>query len=436
MSIRPHAILLGLLLGAALHGPALAADLTVAFVADSFGNAQAPALAAMRAMSPYGFFIIGDFDHSNPGANVTNAASALEKARAYHGRLYDDSTLLGADYVTEILMSGLPLLARVLDDHEVNNDVSSAWPYWAQTLQAFLEFHAVPPDNGFAQGYFYQALRIDAVQFILLDLRTHRDDIAGPTRTTLGDVQKAWISTKLAAAAADRTIQWTVLVSTVPFNPNQKKLDSWSGYPLDRQWLLDQIAAVELTNVLVVSGDCHWGSIALPPLSPLAELNIPHLNRGFSDTCRNSQGDWTLNSTGAGPGFGLLTLRPSEAVMSVYNDDGSLRLSATVPADAPPPPPTGAGASLTVSILGPAAALGHVSSSQVGIDCGYPGKKACTSTKPVRNGMKVTLSASPIQPKTAFGGWGGACAKWAMNRTCVVTALGSQTVTATFVTSP
>src|SRR5262245_16987051 len=235
MSIRTHGILLAYLLGhllaANVHGPALAADLTVAFISDSFNNEPAPALAAMRAMSPYGFFIIGDFDHSNPGANVTDAATALEKARAYFRRPYDASTPLGADYVAQILMSGQRLLARVLDDHEVNNDVSSNWPYWAQTLQAFLESHAVPPDNGFAHQdpagqpdpYFYQALRIDAVQFILLDLRTHRDTAVGPTRTILGEKQQDWVSEKLAAAAADPTIQWTVIVSTVPFNPNQRK---------------------------------------------------------------------------------------------------------------------------------------------------------------------------------------------------------------------
>ena len=118
-----------------------------------------------------------------------------------------------------------------------------------------------------------------------------------------------------------------MLVSPVPVNPGQHKLDSWSGFTVDRAWLHSQVTG--LRNIVVVSGDCHWGSIALPPLSFLPEMNIPQLNQGFSNTCGSGQ-VWTINSTKADHGFGMLTLTPTTAKFEIINADGSLRMSTIV----------------------------------------------------------------------------------------------------------
>lgn len=313
------------------HGDA--ADVTVAFVSDVFTNVASTVFRSMGELNPAGFFIIGDYDHSNPGTNVTNSSTYLTKARAMHKRLRDSTTVIGQDFLTHVIGGRLPLLARIMDDHDSGKDnISNNFQFWPQSLQAFQEYHSLPDDNGFASGYMWQSTQRGRALFILMDLRSHRETDSGAKHTTLGDTQKTWLVSKLNQCVTDTTITWCVLVSTVPFNPNQKKLDSWSGYQSDRQWLLDQITAQGVRNVVVVSGDCHWGSIVLPPLSPLAEINIPQANGGFSNTCNNTSAQWTLNSVHAGQGFGLLTFKTTEAVLSIYNADGTLRLNTTIPA--------------------------------------------------------------------------------------------------------
>jgi hypothetical protein len=177
----------------------------------------------------------------------------------------------------------------------------------------------------------WQAIQRGRALFVLIDVRSQRDPLG--QKTILGNVQKQWLIEKLTQCKNDPTLTWCVLVTPVPYNPNQDKLDSWHGYLADTQWLRDQIAALQVANVLVVSGDCHWGSIVRKPLSPLDELNIPKVNEGFGNTCNNHPEQWTLNSTTGKPGFGLLTLRTNEAVMAIYNADagGTLRFSSTVP---------------------------------------------------------------------------------------------------------
>lgn len=310
------------------------AEVTIAFIADSFSDATAPALAAVRARAPDGIVVMGDFPHANPGANSSNAAGFLAKARAMWTGLFEGTTPLGADFKAQLLDPGLPVLLTVLDDHDAARDnVTATFPYWPQVLDAFLERHAVPPDNGFALGYQYQATTLGPVRLIALDLRSHRVTAPAAKKTLLGAEQKAWLAAEMTAAAADPGIDWVVLVSTVPLNPHQAKLDSWSGFHADRDWLHAQIAASGLPRVLVVSADCHWGSIALPPLVALPELNIPQLNAGFSNTCNNAPSQWSLNSTQAGTGFGLLTLGPDGARLDIHHADGGLRLGTilTVP---------------------------------------------------------------------------------------------------------
>lgn len=308
---------------------------TLGIVADAFGGQPAPALAALAALAPHGVLVIGDFPHDNPVANCNNAAGCLAKIRAMYDRVYLGTSALGADFKAHILDAGRPFW-RANDDHEMRDNVSNNSPWWPEAVQAYAEragIHQVSVDNGLALGYLYQSLTVPlgdgtAALVMLLDLRSHRET-TGAGKTLLGAEQKAWLGAQLARCATDPLLRWCVLVSPVPVNPHQPKLDAWRGYPADTAWLSGTIAGLGLTRVVVVSADCHWGSIALPPDVGLPELNIPQLNAGFSNTCNNgpNQG-WTLNSTQAGTGFGLLTLTPTTATLEIRNADGTLRLSA------------------------------------------------------------------------------------------------------------
>ena len=306
-------------------------EFTVAFASDAFHSAASTVWGAVASKSPAGFFIIGDFDHSNPVSNTTTATAYLAKLRLMHRRLRGPETPIGVDFAANVVEPGLPMFGRMLDDHDSGSDnVNSRFKWWGPNLQAFREYHPIPADNGFSSGGLWQAIQRGRALLVLIDVRSQRDPLG--LKTIVGNVQKQWLIEKLTQCKTDPTLTWCVLVTPVPFNPNQQKLDSWHGYQADSQWLLDQIAALQVQNLLVVSGDCHWGSIVRKPLSPLDELNIPKVNDGFGNTCNNQPEQWTLNSAAGKPGFGLLTLRANEAVMAIYNTDGTLRMSSTVPA--------------------------------------------------------------------------------------------------------
>jgi PhoD-like phosphatase len=313
--------------------PAVATnDVTVAFVSDSFGGYRAPSLGSVRALNPRSYFIMGDWDHSNPGTNLLRDRPdlALARARSFFVKLLDPKRgPFALDYVP-LHDSGIPAY-RVMDDHEVNNDVSITFQYWPQWVQALGEAYPPAPDNGYALGYDYQSVQVDRDLYVLLDLRTHRENRNTYPKSILGNdgAQKTWLTQKLAQCATTG-VRWCVIVSTVPLNPLQTKQDSWSGYVADRAWFFNQVATSGAKNVIVVSGDCHWGSIAVPPLVTLPELNISQTNTGFSNTCSNNSKQWTLNSPRPDPGFGSLTLSDSSAVLTLRNVDGSVRLQASI----------------------------------------------------------------------------------------------------------
>jgi hypothetical protein len=80
---------------------------------------------------------------------------------------------------------------------------------------------------------------------------------------------------------------------------------------------------------------------------------------------------------------------------------------------------------LVVTKLGTAASQGVVTSTPGGISCGPD----CTDAFP--GGSQVTLIAS-MPSGVTFGGWGGDCAGFGTNLTCVLTMSQGRSVTATF----
>ena len=231
------------------------------------------------------------------------------------------------------------MLMRMLDDHDSlwdNALGSGKWPLWQQVLQAYQEYHPVPANNGLPDGGMWQLTRFGRVAIMGLDLRSQRTSPGSSacpitTCSILGAAQREWVVDTLTQLQADPTVSWIVVVSSVPFNPRQLKPDSWSGYNQDRLWFKASVEALGLTDrVLIVSGDCHYGSIVVRgQLSPLTEISIPRLNAGFGNTCSNWDSQWTLNLSYSRPGFGLLTLTPTSATIDVHNEMGQVETSRT-----------------------------------------------------------------------------------------------------------
>lgn len=301
------------------------------FVSDCFREYAAPALAQITALAPHGMFIIGDWDHKNYLANTSTAAGALGKARAAHRELRGGETDFGCSFLQYILNGNIPILGHIADDHDNgadNRNKNGKW--WPQVQQAMQEYWPASLDNGFGFDYQYSAVRLGRSIFALIDTRTHRD-VPGANKPLFGDTQKLWLTGLVNEVLTDDRIDRLFLVLPVPFNPNQHKLDSCYGYPAERQWLLDTVAPLLPSQVMVVSGDCHWGSFVTQPKSPLIELNIPKIQTGgFANTCNHNATQWTVTSTAPGGGFGMLTVTPTSVTMTIYNVDGSVRFTVEV----------------------------------------------------------------------------------------------------------
>jgi alkaline phosphatase D len=116
-----------------------------------------------------------------------------------------------------------------------------------------------------------------------------------PTRTIEGAAQQAWLLDGLGQS----TSRWNVLANQVPFAPNDTNADplirtfggeKWDGYPVDRQKVLDLIAARGLTNTIVITGDVHQNFVRDVPPDHI-RLDAEPVATEFVGTSISSGGD-------------------------------------------------------------------------------------------------------------------------------------------------
>ena len=309
----------------------------IAIFADAWTGTASHSFASAASLGLDGFVLLGDYDHRNPGTNVSTSAGVLSKIRAMHKDLRSPAgSRLGASFAAALItpLESGHLLMRKLDDHDSlwdNANGKARW--WPEAKQAFAEYHPLAAENGLPTA-MWESTVYGRMALIGLDLRSQRT-VPGQSTcnvcTILGTAQKLWLADQLGTLAADPAVDWIVLLSTVPVNPRQNKSDTWSGFAQDRKWLFDQVVATgAASKVAVVSADCHFGSIVLPPLSPLPELNAPMLGEpgtSIGNTCGNNDNQWTLNQPTARPGFGLLTMAPDSLTLEVRGIDGAVALA-------------------------------------------------------------------------------------------------------------
>ena len=88
-------------------------------------------------------------------------------------------------------------------------------------------------------------------------------DRTAPGRPLLGDEQDAW----LAGSLADSPATWDVIanqivMTSMPFAGSLYNPDQWDGYADARARVLDHIAAAQVANAVVISGDIHAAGVA------------------------------------------------------------------------------------------------------------------------------------------------------------------------------
>ncbi|MDQ3610941.1 MAG: alkaline phosphatase D family protein [Actinomycetota bacterium] len=171
------------------------------------------------------------------------------------------------------------------DDHEVDNDYAGSRsryggnirPVRAAAYQAYYEHQPLRRASIPTSGEMRLYRRIpygDLAEFSVLDGRQYRSvppcgwgeapacsAAYDPAVTMLGSEQESWLHSGLSASRA----QWNVLANNVLMarldhdGPAGDILwhDAWDGFPSARNRLTDHLAAAQVRNPVVITGDWH-----------------------------------------------------------------------------------------------------------------------------------------------------------------------------------
>jgi len=171
----------------------------------------------------------------------------------------------------------------VWDDHESTNDSFETGAQnhqpnegdWESrkgvSKQAYFEWLPIREQE---EQKIYRTLAYgDLVDLIMIDSRlegreqqimdAENPEINASKRTILGRKQREWLLHALAESKA----KWRIIGNQVIFTPVYAKhvsadlqngfMDSWSGYPAERQVIIDHIIKQNVENIVVVTGDFH-----------------------------------------------------------------------------------------------------------------------------------------------------------------------------------
>jgi alkaline phosphatase D len=141
------------------------------------------------------------------------------------------------------------------------------------------------------------------VQVILLDTKYNRSQVkpdpvpkeerlksgkvggyipdSDPTKTHLGEEQWAWLEEELKKPAEIRLV-----VSSTQVIPNQKGMDEWGNFPLERQRLFDLINSTNAAGVILLSGNVHFAELSKNsetpyPLYELTSSGMTHVEERY-----------------------------------------------------------------------------------------------------------------------------------------------------------
>jgi len=271
----------------------------IAFGSCAFQWSEQPIFHAVVAAEPdiylsLGDAIYGDFDGQNV-LDVTPESLWVEWQKL-------------ADHPDwQHLVAHVPVVDGTWDNHDYgHHDAGSEFPLKAASKELFLDFFGEPAGSERRRhpGIFDAEIRGPEgrrVQIILLDTRTfkspallaERPEGAGgslgkyapnkdPEATLLGAVQWTWLAEQLRQPAELRLI-----VSSGQVVADEKGMDEWGSYPLERQRLFDLIAETRATGVVILSGNAHFAEISTIEVGTtrivdITSSGLTHVNEAYA----------------------------------------------------------------------------------------------------------------------------------------------------------
>jgi len=173
-----------------------------------------------------------------------------------------------------------PFIA-VYDDHEIANDtyVSGAQnhqpeeegPFKQRKRNALTAYHEWMPIRERKDNRIYRQFSFGNIaSLIMLDERlegrseqldsSSHADFKSSERSMLGQEQLTWFKGQLKSSDAI----WKIIGNQVIFSPldpgpaySDKNMDSWDGYPAEREDIMEFIKENEVENVVFITGDTH-----------------------------------------------------------------------------------------------------------------------------------------------------------------------------------
>ncbi|TFK42850.1 PhoD-like phosphatase-domain-containing protein [Crucibulum laeve] len=236
--------------------------------------------ATSTATRPDASFLLflGDFIYADVPLYIGDDKSAY---RRLYRRNYQSSSF-------RKIYERLPIF-HTYDDHEIINnyggDGDDSKPPYPSASDAFRIYNANANYDSPHLGQHYYDFRHGDVAFFVMDTRRYRSTEPAnerPARTMLGDTQLAALHDWLGRVNGTSTFKF--IISSVPFTSlwgHDAAIDSWAGFPTEKQALLTAFHSVP--NVIVLSGDRHeFAAIEFsssnPDSHPVYEFSTSPLN--------------------------------------------------------------------------------------------------------------------------------------------------------------
>lgn len=190
----------------------------------------------------------------------------------------------------DYLRARVPSVVAAWDDHDYGeNDSGGDLPYKHESKELFLqawrpslEPNESPPStdvlysDGIYTAYEYPLADGDVgmVQLLLLDTRFNRSPLKGdPMKgkavpnydhgaSILGETQFRWLESRLASAARGM-FDVTIIASPTQVLRQYNGQESFANFPADQERLVRLIESTGAKNVVLVSGDVHYGELSV-----------------------------------------------------------------------------------------------------------------------------------------------------------------------------
>lgn len=247
-------------------------------------------------------------------------------------------------------------IAAVWDDHDYGqNDAGKNYPLKRESKEIFLKFFEEPRDSDRFdhEGIYTSMIKYvgdKTVQIILLDGRTFRDNLVrfnaatdkksfyrkdysphtDDSPTLLGEQQWSWLEQQLSQPADFR-----ILASGTQFGIEANGYEAWANFPHEQQRLVKLIRKTKANNLVVISGDIHYGEISKferPECYPIYDITSSGLSRTWAFATPNKN---RIEGPIMDNNFGLLTIDFSadtpNAKAEIWDVTGNQRVEYTIP---------------------------------------------------------------------------------------------------------